>query len=281
MTGAAPEDLRFVSFDRTPIHYILQEADEKPQATLVVIHGAGEHAARYKPLAAYFAARRIRSALLDLRGYGQSGGARAFVRSFDDYSGDILALARKLKSDGTGPLFVLAHSMGALVAVHALALYSDEMARGLILSSPCFGLAFRIPPFIELVAKAQSVLSPHYLHPTRVLSEILTHDARLVEDHRHDPMILHKMSSRLFALMSDAMKRAPAYARSIRCPALVLQAGDDRVVNTTASRAFFEALPGPDKTFKLYEGLFHEILNETSREAIYNDILRWIQGRCK
>ncbi len=280
MTGA-PEDRHFVAFDKTPLHYILHEPSGPPAATLLVIHGAGEHAARYNAFASYLAARQIRSALLDLRGYGQSGGPRAFARSFDDYREDVLALARKLKADGKGPLFVLAHSMGALVAAHAFSRNPEDAPRGLILSSPCFGLAFKIPAYLEWIARISSVLQPRLLHPTRVWPEILMHDEALIQEYRQDTLLVHRMSSRLFVIMSEAMKRSKDTAGGLPFPVLIVQAGADQVVDPAASRAFFEALPGPDKTFKIYPGLYHEVLNEPSREAIYNEILTWIQKRCK
>jgi len=68
-------------------------------------------------------------------------------------------------------------------------------------------------------------------------------------------------------------------ASRIHVPALVLQAGDDRVVSRPSTVLFFEKLAARDKELEIYEGLYHEILNETIRASIFLRISRWILSK--
>ena len=58
-------------------------------------------------------------------------------------------------------------------------------------------------------------------------------------------------------------------------------AGDDHLVNARAAVQFFEKLEVPDKTLHVYEGLYHEIYNETAaqREQVPKDLEDWLEER--
>jgi lysophospholipase len=40
-----------------------------------------------------------------------------------------------------------------------------------------------------------------------------------------------------------------------------------------------ERASSKDKTLKLYEGLYHEILNEPEKEQVIADIIAWLDAR--
>lgn len=266
----------FVAFDKTPIHYIATDDPSVPhQASVILVHGAGEHAARYDDFAAFLAPYGFAIYAMDLRGYGKSGGYPAHVRSFDDYSKDIQAIVNKLKNEEEKRIFLFGHSMGGLIAASAAAKYKGEFT-GLVLSSPCFRLAFTVPGYLLAIAEVMSVIYPTYSHATKMQADWLTHDLEIVKDHMTDKQIRHFISSRLYCLMSREMSASTKTAERITCPVFIGQAADDFIVNKEASRAFFDHLAGKDKEFKLYEGFFHEILNEIRRQEPYSDILNWL-----
>lgn len=47
----------------------------------------------------------------------------------------------------------------------------------------------------------------------------------------------------------------------------------------SGSQLFFDTAGSQDKTLKLYEGRFHDLLNEVGTEAVMADIKRWIDAR--
>ena len=62
----------------------------------------------------------------------------------------------------------------------------------------------------------------------------------------------------------------------IRLPILVLQAGDDRLVDPRATEAFAAQIPPEQKRVRFYPGLYHEIFNETDKDRVFEDLERWL-----
>ncbi|MBP9732874.1 MAG: lysophospholipase [Candidatus Omnitrophica bacterium] len=284
-----PDEHYLLSFDGTPLHYWFwpfcpAHADPPPTVphspnTVLIIHGAGEYAERYRHFAAFLNSRGYHAAALDLRGFGQSGGARAHVNHFSDYASDINIVAAHIAQlAGPKSLHLLGHSMGALACASAAADLHPTWLASLTLTSPCVALSFPVPPHLRAIGAVCSRLRPRQLFATKAISELLTHDPDLARQHRADPRIVHFMSARLFFQMNQAMNGYLGMARRIDVPTAIFQAGDDRVVSASASRSFFEAIPHKAKSFKLYPGLFHEILNESSRLAVYEDVVSYLDS---
>lgn len=270
------EDCFFVAFDKTPIHYRVLETPAERVASVLIVHGAGEYPARYDDFAGFLGRKGLAVYAIGLRGHGKSGGDRAYVSHFSDFTKDCLALLAKIGGDSPRPVLVLGHSMGGLIAA-AVAAEPAANLSGAVLSSPFFGLAMKLPRYLRIAASVTAGFYPHFTQPSVVPSELLTHDAEMVNRHRTDPNITRVMTSGLFAGMVRTAARYVEMGRAISCPVLVAQAGDDRIVDPAASRRFLEAVANPDKEYKLYAGLYHEILNETSRDAVYDDIWQWIR----
>lgn len=281
----SPHEHYLVGFDGTPLHFWLWPAQgaaskagsagERPP--VLIVHGAGEYGERYRPFAEHLNSIGYPAAAIDLRGYGQSGGPRAFAARFSDHSADVDAVARQvLRLTGSGRLHLLGHSMGALVCAQTAADTRPDWIASLTLMSPCFKLSFPVAPHLRAIGAICSALRPRQLFATRAISEILTHDTAIARQHREDPRIVHFMSARLFFEMHRAMRDPRSLARGIHVPTAVFQAGDDRVVDRETSRAFFESLPGTEKRWTLYPDLFHEVLNETTRASVYRDVVSYL-----
>jgi len=271
-----------IARDGTAVHYWywpVTAAGLKPRGTVLMVHGAGEYGERYRAFGEHLNSRGYHAAAVDLRGFGQSGGPRAFVRRFSDYTEDISAVAEQvLRLSDMPSLHLLGHSMGGLAAASAAADERPVRIASLILSSPCFALQFPVPAHLRAIGALCSLLKPAQLFATKAISELLTHDPAIARHHREDPRIVHFMSARLFFEMHRQMRDFKNLARRISVPTAVFQAEDDRVVNRRASRTFFEILPNPAKRWTLYPGLFHEILNETSRLSVYEDVVSYLDS---
>ena len=269
-------DRFFVSFDKTPIHYLWVRAEAPPKAAVVIVHGSGEYGGRYREFAGFLAENGYSVYALDLRGFGESGGDRAFVANFDEYAKDILALVRHAQNESKKAVFLLGHSLGGLIAAYIAANAQNTGLAGLILSSPCFELAFPVPGYLILLAEIMALVWPKFLHKTPIQPQRLTHDPDMIDRYLKDHKILHRISSRLYVQMTRQFMRLGKIATGIRCPVLVAQAGEDAIVDQKASSKFYNLLTQSDKKFILYDGFRHEILNETERKRPYQDILQWL-----
>jgi alpha-beta hydrolase superfamily lysophospholipase len=62
-------------------------------------------------------------------------------------------------------------------------------------------------------------------------------------------------------------------------PVLILHGTADKATRPDGSRLFFERAGSADKTLKLYDGGFHDLLNDIDRERVISDITSWIDVR--
>jgi lysophospholipase len=259
------------------LHYSLYET-AATRADLLIIHGAGEYGERYEDFSVFCAGKGIRVCAPDLRGYGSSGGPRAYARSFDDYGRDIEALIQKAFTP-SHPLFLLGHSMGGLITAHAAAYILDPQPSGILLSSPCFGLAVKVSRISHVLSALLERVWPTFLHRTPHDPSQLTHDQAVRAACLADTRLLHRMSSGLYANLLKRIADGPNMAQRIHCPIHIAQAGADPVVQPRASRLFFDQLLSTQKSFRIYEGSLHEVLHETFRADVYEEFAAWILGR--
>lgn len=281
--SAALTEHRFISFDETPIFFSWQSARSAKKAVALILHGMGEHGGRYRPLSDYLSERGIETYRPDLRGYGRSGGSRGHVNRFSDFHRDLEALHRLAEKQNPGaPVFIFGHSFGGLVAASYLALGAMNRALtapgtcGLILTSPLFGIFGKIPAWRHALAVIASVILPTYTEKTRVNPAYLTHDKQLIELYRKDALIHYDISTRLYTEFVRHLRSGDEIAKNLTLPLLVLQAGDDRIVRKEKTVEFYQQAASADKELQIYEGFYHEILNETGRERVFAKIGDWL-----
>ena len=278
--SAAWSEHRFVSFDKTPIFYRRLLSAEPGSAMVLIQHGIGEHGGRYRELAEFLGSRGVGSFIPDLRGFGKSGGKRGCIRHFSDYFQDLQVIHRLARGTGAeSPLFLLGHSFGGLILSSWISAFPEVNPRGLLLSSPNFGLTLRVPRWRHWLAMWTACLWPDFTQDNRVNPDKLTHDTHIRRCHRTDILIHNRISAGLYREMTRELSRVDEIASNIHCSALVLQAGDDQIVSRPATQRFFEKLASPDKELQVYENLYHEILNEVDRPTIFTRISDWIQDR--
>ena len=65
----------------------------------------------------------------------------------------------------------------------------------------------------------------------------------------------------------------------ITLPVFILHGTEDKATRPDGSQQFFDEAGSADKTLKLYEGYYHDLLNDLGREAVFEDIDKWIEAR--
>ena len=92
-----------------------------PRGTVLIVHGLGEHGGRYAHVAAQLNAWGWRVMAHDHRGHGRSGGERGRIASDDALQRDLSLVIDAARAGSTGPLLLLGHSMGGLIAARFVA----------------------------------------------------------------------------------------------------------------------------------------------------------------
>ncbi|MDP9034845.1 MAG: lysophospholipase [Myxococcota bacterium] len=249
----------------------------KAEAVVALLHGYGEHAARYAHVTSALAERAIASIAVDLRGHGRSEGERGYCERFGEYLDDAAELAR-LVTDAGLPSFALGHSFGGLIAASS-ALARPSGWRGLVLSSPFFGFALEVPSLKRAVGRVASHFLPKLALPTGIRGVDLTHDVDRIRAVDEDPLYNRRATARWYTETLAAQERAVHGASSLQLPLYLVASGADRIANIERARAFFDAAGNADKTWVTREGLFHEVLNEPAWPEITNAIADWILAR--
>jgi alpha-beta hydrolase superfamily lysophospholipase len=253
-----------------------------PRATVLVLHGGGDHCGRYPALTDALVRAGLQVALVDLRGHGQSDGRRFHVDGFQDNVADLDAFVAKLSQDGVARdrLFVLGHSHGALVAA-SWGLSRGRHVAGFVFSSPFFKLALP-PPLLKLVAaKTVGRLLPFMAVPTGFEMSDLTTDEEMQRWTERDPLYGRKTTPGWFEAATGAQRALFRRAPEFRAPLLVLAAGDDRLADPAAARAFVDAAGSADKRIVVYEGFRHEIFNEVRRAEPIGEAVAWLRSHAE
>ena len=104
------------------------------KASVVIVHGLGEHCGRYGALVEALNSAGYTAASLDLPGHGKSAGTRGHIDDFVDFHAPVLALSLDLRRRNPDkPLYILGHSMGGLIVSH-LMLDHEDLFDGIVLS---------------------------------------------------------------------------------------------------------------------------------------------------
>ncbi len=250
-----------------------------PRATVVVLHGAGDHSGRYPGLTAALTRAGLEAALLDFRGHGRSGGARWHVDRFDDYLRDLDVFLGKVQAEAGGRrLFLVGHSQGGLIA----ALWGLDPGRpvaGVVLSSPYLRLAFEPSRLKLALARAVEKAWPSMHIPAGLDLAGLTGDPEMRRWTAEDPLYLRKTTPRWFKESTRAQEEARRRAAEFAHPLLVLLGDADPIADPDAGRAFHAAAASRDKSLQTYPGQRHEIFNEVGRDRPLADTTAWISAR--
>jgi len=174
------------------------------------------------------------------------------------------------------PLFLLGHSAGGVVSCLYALEHQSEVA-GLI----CESFAFQLPApdFVLAVFKGISHLAPH----ARILhlkNETFSRDPNVVQALNDDPLVGNETQpSQTMAAMVRADERVKQGFPLITLPVLILHGTLDKNAKPTGSQLFFDMAGSADKTLKLYEGFFHDLLNDLDKEVVMADIKSWLNAQ--
>jgi acylglycerol lipase len=267
-------------FFQTTDNLRLYEQSWRPsnlKAIVVIVHGYAEHSQRYAWVATQLVDRGFAVYTFDLRGHGKSEGERCFVESFDRYLTDLEVFLTRVKvKEPNHPIFLLSHSMGGTISSLFIIRQQPKLG-GVILSSSFLGIGNHIPLILVRAMILIGRLLPK-LPTLRLDSRGISRDPDRVRAYETDPLICHKpILARTLAEILKAISEINSRSNEIKLPLLILHGTGDRLVTMEGSKRLYAKAKSQNKSLKLYEGFYHELLNEPEKVEVVSVITIWLQ----
>ena len=122
------------------------------------------------------------------------------------------------------------------------------------------------PDFALAVLKGLSHVAPH-AHVLKLKNEDFSRDPAVVRAMNADPLIANEVQpTQTVAEMVRADERLKKEFPLITLPVLILHGTADKATKPSGSQLFYDKAGSTDKTLKLYEGHFHDLLNDVGKE---------------
>lgn len=241
---------------------------EDPWATVLIVHGLGEHSGRYAHVATALNDAGLTVGAFDLRGHGRSGGERGYVKAWKDYLDDVEDRLAEMRRPGT-PVVLYGHSLGGLIVL-SYAESQRPQPDAVVASSPA--LLDDLPAVLHLLPKVLGPILPKLSVATGITGDQLSSDPVVGEAYFADPLVLTKVTLRLAAESLAAQKRTREHLDAIRVPVLTFHGSDDTLVPPAASE-----LLTPYAKRIVYQRFRHECHNEPGAEKVFDDVVEWLR----
>jgi acylglycerol lipase len=253
------------------------DASSSPRAIMILVHGFNAHSGYMEWPGEQFAANGLATYALDLRGRGKSEGERFYVEELSDYLTDVDTLVNIARSENPGlPVYVLGHSAGGVISTSYVFEHQDEIA-GLICES--FAYDVGLPHLVQLALEGIGKLLPH-VHVFSLNNADFSRDPAHVERMNNDPLIAKESqpaeTARVLLLAAEALT---GHFPDFKVPVLIIHGTDDKATKPAGSQKFYDLAGSADKTLKLYEGHYHDLLADVDKELVMADIQNWLNER--
>ena len=246
-----------------------------PWASILLVHGLGEHSGRYEVVGNQLAAAGLEVFAYDQRGMGGSGGRRGDVERWSQFLDDLgerLAVVQAGAGDRLVALY--GHSLGGLDVAGYL-LSDRPKPHVAVLASPALDSA--IPVWKKRLAMVLARVTPTVAIPNGIKPETLSRDPSVAAKTADDPFCMKASTARFgAAAIAEQARVRRECSGGFGVPTLVIHGEDDGLVPVSAS-AVLEGAPGVER--RTFPGLRHELHNEPEGPAIVDGIIVWLRER--
>ena len=295
---------------KTIIRGILYLPDQEPKGIVQIVHGMIEHIGRYEEYAEFLASQGFIVAGHDHLGHGRSvitkdrWGYFAKNDPAKTLIWDIHQLRINVEKRYPNlPYFMIGHSMGSYLLRYYLTMYGKGLSGAVIMGTG----------FVAPLAADFGVVLTHMIAPlrgwddrSRVVKTLLynssykefdiggknpekhwlTKDVEIVKRSLSDPACRFDFTLKgylgLFQAVAYTCQKRNIAKIPSNLPLLIVSGKNDPVGDLGRGVIRFDSLcritDHDNVEMKLYENDRHEILNETDRDVVYQDILNWING---
>ena len=249
------------------------------QATVLLIHGLGEHAGRYEEVVEQLGQAKLSVIAVDLPGHGNSLGKRGHIPSLQSLYQDLEQILKRECTEN-GPLLVYGHSLGGFLALD-FCIDRQDRIDGVIATSPYLATPRPIPAWKVVLAKSLGRFLPSLTVDNGLRPSDISSDDQEVDKYLHDPLHHRKISAALGLELMSGGQRLLDRATDWKLPLLLMHGSDDRITSCAASRKFAEAASASASaskvTFVEWPSGRHELHHDVMRDDVFRSIADWIR----
>ncbi len=170
--------------------------------------------------------------------------------------------------------------MGGLIVIRMMQETKREDVDGIILSSPCLGVLAGPSAPLQVASKILNIIAPKLQFATNLTVEMSTRNHEVRDAMENDSLFLRKVSVRWYSELIKSIEIAHKKIDDFPdVPLLLMQACEDKLVDKTRVRTWFNNVKISDKAFKEWPNCYHELLNEYERDEILNYIQSFTEIR--
>ena len=307
------DEFYFPSKDgNTEIHTIEWKPDKEVKAVLQICHGMVEYIERYDEFAQFLCDKGYYVVGNDHLGHGKSVQAKSEYGFFNEKYGNVCVLGdihtlrqRTAKKYPDVPYFMLGHSMGSSLLRQYIEMYGNGLA-GVVLMGAVEDHSKAALLFGKRLCRIMAAFRGwHYrsklvddlaiggynkkFKPARTQADWITSDYERLEKYATDPLCTFRFTVNayynMFLGMINMQRKESVYMIPKGLPVLFVSGAEDPVGGFGKGvRKIYEkyrAAGIQDVALRLYTGDRHEILNETDRQQVYEDLLGWFEDHRK
>ncbi|MBV7507816.1 lysophospholipase [Bacillus sp. sid0103] len=264
----------FNGVNGTELFFRVIEPLTTPKAVVILVHGHGDHSGGLQNLSTSLVNHNYIVYAFDLRGHGKSAGKRGFIRSWDEFRGDLHEFRKLVSLDQPNlPLYIVGHSIGGLMTLD-YALDHTTGISGIIAISPA--ISYEVKPFEQLGITLMGKIKPDYsinkARKIRLVKKSSAQHAKYYSDTLRHNIVTPGLGSGLI----QAITRLENLAQSLTLPLLLQYGLDDKITPPTKLNQFFHLISSKEKQLYEYPLAKHRPFDEVGNEKFLGDLLGWL-----
>lgn len=246
------------------------------RGTILLVHGFGEHCSRYSHVARFFNEKGFRVVGFDHRGHGQSDGKRGHTPHVTAFFEDVMLMLNHIKKTFNDENIVLwGHSMGGNIVLNTILRFHPTLVKVVVVTGAWIRLAFEPKPLMITLGKVMRSIYPTFSQNSGLNVQHICSDKRVVEAYKSDPLVHSQITAAAGMGLTESAAWLDAFADKVPYPLLMMHGEKDAIISPTAAKAFAERTKS-SVTFKLWDGLFHEIHNEPNYPEVLNFAVQFL-----
>jgi alpha-beta hydrolase superfamily lysophospholipase len=253
----------------TKIYYQCWLPEETPKAIILLVHGLVEHSGRYMNMVNFFVPKSYAVYGFDHIGHGKTPGQRTRVDKFTDFTDNIKIYFDHVQSWHQGlPIILFGHSMGGLISANYLLDYQDELSAAVLSGPPLI-----LPDIVSRTLGGLISKFVPWLGLIRIDPNDVCRDQAVVQEYIDDPLVYNgRISAKLLTEIVKGMQRINDEVSKIHLPLCMVPGGADKLADPAGSQMLYDKVSSQQKFIQIYDGLYHEVLNEPEHPQVLKDI---------